>query len=68
MKIKDLPEEFRDAVDKATNLLLSRYKDTRGIVIIGSVADRTFNRYSEEIRRGKNEKEKISYFFHLKNY
>jgi predicted nucleotidyltransferase len=47
MKIKELPEKFESAVAEITSLLLSHYKDTRRIIVIGSVADGTYNKTSD---------------------
>lgn len=49
MKILNLkvPLEFRPFVRKAKRLLLNEYKDTRGIILIGSIADKTYNKSSD---------------------
>ena len=46
-EIKELPEKFESAVAEIASLLLSHYKDTRGIIVIGSVADGTYNKTSD---------------------
>lgn len=47
MKIKELPKKFESSVAEIASYLLSHYKDTRGIIVIGSVADGTYNKTSD---------------------
>lgn len=47
MKIKELPKKFESSVAEIARRLLSHYKDTQGIIVIGSVADGTYNRTSD---------------------
>jgi len=47
MKIKELPKRFESSVAEIACRLLSHYKDTQGIIVIGSVADGTYNRTSD---------------------
>jgi predicted nucleotidyltransferase len=47
MKIKGLPKNFKSSVAEMACHLLSLYKDTQGIIVIGSVADGTYNRTSD---------------------
>lgn len=47
MSISEVPAEFKSIIKKTRNLLLSEYKDTRGICLIGSIADGTYNESSD---------------------
>ena len=47
MYISEVPAEFKSIIKKARSLLLSEYKDTRGICLIGSIADGTYNESSD---------------------
>ena len=44
---KEIPERFKTLIQKASNLILSRYKDTQAIFLIGSIADNSFNKFSD---------------------
>ena len=42
-----MPLKLKSIINKAGNLLLSEFKDTRAIVVIGSIADKTHNNSSD---------------------
>ena len=47
MQHTKVPTKFKPVINKAISLLLSEYKDTRGICLIGSIADGTHNKSSD---------------------
>jgi len=47
MSLEKVPLKLKSITNKAGNLLLSEYKDTRGIFLIGSTADGTDNKSSD---------------------
>jgi len=47
MQYTKVPTQFKPVINKAISLLLSEYKDTRGICLIGSIADGTHNKSSD---------------------
>ena len=44
---KEIPKKFKTLIQKASNLILSKYKDTQAIFLIGSIADNSFNKFSD---------------------
>lgn len=44
---KEIPKKFKTLIQKASNLILFRYKDTQAIFLIGSMADNSFNKFSD---------------------
>lgn len=44
---KKIPAKFIKLITKVVNLLLSNYKDTKAIFLIGSVANSTYNKFSD---------------------
>lgn len=44
---KEIPIKLKSTVNRARELLLSKYRDSKAVCIIGSVADGTFNKSSD---------------------
>jgi predicted nucleotidyltransferase len=67
MKKAKIPVKFKTLIKKASNLLLSKYKDTKAIFLIGSIADNSYNKFSDiDLVWVKSRKLKYKKFFELK--